>query len=396
MVSGAYSVGGFDLNVHGRPIPFGADTQNFTFLPFTGSVPVGLNLDTGYETAELRAQWIVADFGRRMGRHQQAQLGVDIAQLQTHRAYETVANDVAVAYYQVLRADSLKRIAEEAVRRAGDDLDVARKLEKGGVVEKEKVLRAEVALAQAQRGLDAAEAGVGVAVAALNLSIGLNVSAATEVTAVLDSPEFGLTLADCLGQAVSRRRELQVAQLSIQSAQLGGQVARAEFRPKIEAGGLLTDSQHSAPRTHTDLALGFIKLEWGLFEGGRRIGDVEIADAKTRAAAAEAEALADTIAFQVTQAYRQLVVARRGIDRSKPAVEQAREAYRLLRARYAKGDATPAEVTDAETALTRAEQDQLNSTYDYLTALARLNFAIGLPPAAPDKPAAAGGPPARP
>jgi len=152
-----------------------------------------------------------------------------------------------------------------------------------------------------------------------------------------------------------RRRELQVAQMSIQSAQLGGKVARAEFRPKIEAGGLLTDFQQSTPRAHTDLALGFIKVEWGVFEGGRRIGALDIADSKTRAAAAEAEALADTIAFQVNESYRQLVVARRGIDRSKPAVEQAREAYRLLRARHAKG-ATPRRrrVTDSEAALTRA------------------------------------------
>src|SRR5262245_53550591 len=109
-----------------------------------------------------------------------------------------------------------------------------------------------------------------------------------------------------------------------------------------------------------------------------------MAGAGARAAAAQAESLADTIAFQVNEAYRQLIVARRGIDRSKPAVEQAREAYRLLRARAARGDATPAEVTEAETALTKAEQDYLNSTYDYLIALARLNFAIGLPSVPPE------------
>src|SRR5205807_971998 len=154
-----------------------------------------------------------------------------------------------------LRARSLKRTAEEAVRRAEDDLDVAQKLAKGGVIEKEKVLRAEVLLAQARRGLDAAEAGVGVAVAALNLAIGLNVSAPTEVLTPPELPEFGLTLADCLGEAVVRRRELEVAQLSIQSAQLGGRVARAEFRPKVMAGGSLLDFQQSAPRAHADLAL---------------------------------------------------------------------------------------------------------------------------------------------
>ncbi|MBP3954885.1 TolC family protein [Gemmata sp. G18] len=379
-----YSVGGFDLNAGGAPVPFGAGTPNFTFLPFTGAVPVGLNLNTGYELAELRVQWLLADFGRRMGRYWQAELGVDIARLQTDRAYQTVANDVALAYYQVLRARSLRRIAEEAVRRAEEDLDVAKKLEKGGVIEKEKVLRAEVLLSQAQRGRDAAEAGAGISVAALNLAIGLNISAATQVLTPVDLPELDLSLADCLGQAVSRRRELEVAQLSIQSAQLGGKVARAEFRPKVAAGGSLLDFQQSAPRGHTDLAVGFIKLEWNLFEGGRRVGEVRISDSKLRAAAAQAEALADTIAFQVNESYRQLTVARRGIDRSKPAVEQAREAYRLLRARAARGDATAAEVTEAETALTHAEQDYLNATYDYLIALARLNFAIGRSSVPPD------------
>jgi len=374
-VVAGYSAGGFDLNARGSAI----GSNNFSLLPTIGVLPAGLNLSTGYELAELQVQWLLVDFGRRMGRYRQAQLGVNIAQLQTDRAYQTVANEVTLAYYQVLRARSLKRIAEEAVRRAEEELDVAKKLEKGGVIEREKVLRAEVLLAQALRGLDGAEAGVDVSAAALNLAIGLNVNAPTEVVDSPGLPEFPLSLADCLGQAVAQRRELEVAQLSIQSAQAGGQVARAEFRPKIVAEGSLFDLQKSVPRGQADLAIGSIKLDWGLFEGGRRIGELRIADSKLRAAAAQAESLANTIAFQVNEAYRQLIVARRGIDRSKPAVEQAMEAYRLLRARAAKGDATPSEVTDAETALTRAEQDYLNSTFDYLSALARLNFAIGLP-----------------
>jgi hypothetical protein len=58
---------------------------------------------------------------------------VDIAQLQTERAYQTVANEVAVAYYQLLRAQSLGRIARESVRRVEDDLGVPRKLAQVGV-----------------------------------------------------------------------------------------------------------------------------------------------------------------------------------------------------------------------------------------------------------------------
>ena len=102
-----------------------------------------------------------------------------------------------------------------------------------------------------------------------------------------------------------------------------------------------------------------------------------MADSQIREAVAQADSIADTIAFQVNQAYRQLVAARKGIDRSRPAVEQTRETYRLVVARSRQGDATPAELTEAEAGLTRAEQDYANSVYDYLTALERLQYAMG-------------------
>src|SRR5262245_65789177 len=72
--------------------------------------------------------------------------------------------------------------------------------------------------------------------------------------------------------------------------------------------------------------------------------------------------------------------ARRGIDRSRPAVNQAAENYRLVQARARVGDATSAEITDALSTLTRSQQDYLNSIHDYLIALVRLEFAMGLTP----------------
>jgi hypothetical protein len=48
--------------------------------------------------------------------------------------------------------------------------------------------------------------------------------------------------------------------------------------------------------------------------------------------------------------------------------------------RAAEGDAIPSEITDASTALTRAEQNHLNSVYDYLSAIARLEYVMGVSP----------------
>ena len=367
------SAGGFDLNVNGS-------LTGFAFLPGLGALPFGLNNHTGYELAEMKLQWLICDFGRRSGRYRQAGLAVEVAQLQSDRAHQTVANEVAVAYYQALRTRALRKIAFDAVRRAEDDLKVAKQLGKGGVLEKEKVLRVEVLLAESQRLLDASEGAEVVALASLNLAIGLNVNAATGVQERSDIPPFAQSLAECLQSAVELRREFQVARRSIDVADEGRRVAKASFAPRILAEGSLFDFQQAAPQGRADLALGFIKLEWGLFEGGRRVAEVRASDSKIRAAMAEAESIADTIAFQVTEAYRNLVTAQRAIAFSRPAVTQAEENRRLVRARAKLGDATSADITDAEATLTRAQQTYLNSIHDYLIASVRLEYAMGTTP----------------
>ncbi|MDR3635929.1 MAG: TolC family protein [Isosphaeraceae bacterium] len=380
----AYSVGGYNLNVGGDsfrlPSAGQASIPGFTVVPPGFALPVGLNLSTGYELAELKLQWLVIDFGRRLGTYEAAQLGVDIAQLQTDRAYQTVANEVAVAYYNVLRTRALRRTAREATRRSEDQRDVARKLAGGGVLEREQVLRAEVLLAESLRLLDMAEEAVGVAEAALNLAIGLKPGEMIGVAEPPEVPEFRPALCDCLETAIRGRREFQVARRTVEVAQAGNRVATASFAPKVVAEGTLLDLQQAAPRGHADIALGFIRMEWTMFEGGRRVASKRIADSKVREAMAQAESIADTIAFQVNENYRRLMTARLGIDRARPAVEQARENYRLVRARAVEGDATPTEITDAQTALTRSEQNHLNSIYDYLSAIARLEYVMGVSP----------------
>jgi outer membrane protein len=366
-----YHAGGFDLNT-------GGEATGIAILPPGGSLPLGITVDTAYELTEMKLQWLVCDFGRRLGVYRQSQLAVDIAELQTSRAYQTVAQEVAIAYYKVLRTKSLYRTAVESVRRAQEDLELARKLAKGGVIEDEKVYRAEVQLATTQRALDVAEAAELVALAALNLVIGLDVNAPTILEETTSIPPFDLSLAGSLETAVAQRRELDVARRTIQVAQEGVKVARADFAPRILAEGILQDFQQNEFHGRFDLALGVIKLEWGVFEGGRRVAEVHVAESKIRAAMDQAQSIADTIAFQVNESYRRLIAARRAIDLSKPAVKQAEENYRLVKARFVKGAATATDIVDAETVLTRAEQDYLNSRYDYLTALAQMDYALGV------------------
>ena len=120
-----------------------------------------------------------------------------------------------------------------------------------------------------------------------------------------------------------------------------------------------------------------LHLEAPLYAGGRHRGDLRAADADIEAAVADAQAILDAISLQVNLAYRGVVAARERIDLARTAVVQAEENLRLVRVRYRNGTATPTDVVDSEAALTRSQQRFYSTTYTYLAALARLDYAVG-------------------
>jgi outer membrane protein TolC len=378
LVATNYDVGGFSLGVGGEPIRLGKGLPGFNVAPGIGVVPIGLGIGSSFQLAELKLQWLLLDFGRRLGRLEQARLALDVAQLQTDRAYQTVANDVAVAYNNVLRTQALRRTAQDALRRAEDELTDARKREREGVVEREIVLRAEVQRAETLQQLHSVTEGEFVALAELNLTMGLKSNQPIRVVETPSIPPLATSLADCLQTAVQERREFRVVRRLVEIAAEGGRVARADFAPKIIASGSVFDWQQQTDKGHVDFRLGIIRLEWVLFEGGRRIAATRVADSQLRQAMAEAESVADNIAFQVNEAYRNAVTAWVGIGDARPAVDQARENYRLVQLRLREGSATPTEITDAQASLTRAQQNYFNARYGYLIALSRLEYAMGV------------------
>jgi outer membrane protein TolC len=378
LVEANYDVGEFSLGVTGNSVPVPKSLSGFNFIPGVGAVPFGLNIGTNFELAELKVQWLLLDFGRRLGRYEQARLAGDVAQLQTDRAYQTVANEVAVAYYNVLRSQALRRTTQDALRRADEELADARKRQREGVIEREVVLRVEVQRSETLQADHAATEAEFVALAALNLAIGLKCN---QPVRVLEPPEpqpMAISLADCLETAVRERREFNVVRSTVEIAVQGTRVARAEFAPKVIAAGNVFDFMQQHNDGRVDFRLGFIRLEWTLFEGGRRIAATRVAQAQVRQAMAQAESIADQIAFQVNEAYHEAVTAWVGIADARPAVEQARENYRLVQLRLREGAATPTEIADAQASLTRAEQNLLNARYNYLIAMDRLQYAMGV------------------
>ncbi len=348
-----------------------------TLPTYVGNLAFGGTSDR-FDLAELNVQWVLWDFGRTPGRFGQAVTQVEIAKLQYDRAKQTVAYNVAVAYLQVLQARARQVVAAEAVRRAESFLRDARNFYKRGAGIRNNVLRAEVLLSEMRLNLVKARTAEGIAVAALNQAIGINVSLPTAVIDRALEPSGMLSLADCLQLAVDNRDEFGVVLRAIRSARLGTGVAQADFCPKVLVGGVGAH-QDTPAVANANILAGGLNIELALFEGGRRRGKLQAAEAELRMAVAQGKEVCDRIAYEIHAAYLLIDNARQHIDLSRTAVIGATENLRVVRSLFEHGDATPTDVVDGELALTRAQQELFTALYEYQTAMARLAYAVGAP-----------------
>jgi outer membrane protein TolC len=345
----------------------------------TGIILSSANETHSYAQAELQLQWTVWDFGRTAGRYRQAGARARIAELQSTRAEETVGFEVASAYLQALRAGAARRIQDEAIRRAEATLRDTRSRRAAGVAERDDVLRAEVQLAAAEEDLDVAQEAERAAVARLNNAMGRNAGLPLTVVDWETQPPLDLSLVQCLEMAAAQRPEIGVAREAVAAAQSGRQATAAEFLPRVYAlasvgalgGSNIESGSQEGAGLHIDLPL---------YTGGRRKGELRAADADVQQAVADARSILDSVTLQVTLAHLAATTAHRRIERDRPAIVEARENLRLVSNRYRNGTATPTDIVDAETALTRAQQRLVSATYEYLGALVSLDYALGNSP----------------
>jgi outer membrane protein len=346
----------------------------------TGIILPTVTSTHAFAQAELQLQWTLYDFGRTGGRYNQAVARERIAELQSARAKQTVGFDVASAYLLALQAGATRRIQEEAIRRAEATLRDTRSRRAAGVSEKDDVLRAEVQLSAAAEDVDLAGQAELTALARLNNAMGRNASLPLTLVPWNSEPQFNLTLVHCLEIAAGQRAEIGIAREAAAAAQFGRESTEGEFLPKVYAlasvgavGGssIVTGSQEGAG-LHIDLPL---------YTGGRRHAELCAADAEIRQTLADARSVLDGVTLQVTLAYIAATTAHRRIERDRPAIVEANENLRLVRNRYRNGQATPADIVDAEVALTRSQQRLVSANYEYLGALVGLDYALEDPPA---------------
>jgi outer membrane protein TolC len=325
-------------------------------------------------SAQVQLSQLLFDFGKTAASTDAARKLSEVALENVELQRQVLTQAVKREYTNINFSQRLIRVNEQALQRAELNLRSARGFFEVGTRPKSDVTRAEVDVANARVDVIRARNAERLARAALNTAMGVPVDTPTRVIDNLVYQPSSLDRARLMDEALRRRPESRQARLRAEAADAQLRRAFRDFFPDISGvgayGGLRTSLDENWSAT--------LSLSWSIFDGGNRIARHREAQANLEAAQATVRATDLDIHNQVEQVLITVNEADERIQAAQKAVESAQENFRLAQGRFDAGVGTILELTDAQLALTLAQNTEARALADYRIALYDLDRAVGL------------------
>jgi outer membrane protein TolC len=357
-------------------------TANLAAMGIHISVPIpGFQFPTfvgPFTTMDARATVTqsVFDFSS-IKRFQASKVGISAARSDVDSTEEQVAAQVARAYLAAVRADADVESAQSDVTLAEAVLKQAENQKAAGTGTGIEITRAKVQLANdRQRLLVAGNQRTSARLQLLRV-MGLRLDTELALTDKLAYvPVDAVTMEQARAQALKERPDLKAQQEREANARMSASATKMERLPTVAAfgdyGSIGTGFDNALPtRTYG------VSLRVPVFDGGRRDARRAESASQYRSEKVRTNDLKEQIELDVRlaldgldSAEQQVKVAKEGLDLSENELAQARR-------RVDAGVAIGVEVTDAQTRLERARDNQTAALYNYNVARIDLAQSMG-------------------
>lgn len=302
---------------------------------------------------------------------------LDASEASATRTRFRTAVEIEADYYDALAEQELTRVAEERVRRAGEQLEVARARVLSGAAVQTDSLQLRLELTRARVDLLRQRTALRVARLELGRRIGLDGPVAAAPVAAGPMPALPLTDEEAVAEALGEGPAVRAARAQASAAAAAARVAWSAFFPTVTLSGQISafdDRFFPSATTRSSVAL---TVALPLWNNGQR----EAALSRARSGAivadvarndAERAARRDAIA-----AYEAYETARASTALAEEGVTVARENLRVQEERYRAGATTIIDLVTAQVDLAVAEADLVQARYATRLALAGLEAILG-------------------
>jgi outer membrane protein len=326
--------------------------------------------------ARVSASQSVFDFSA-IRRFQASKVGVSAARSDVNGSAEQVAAQVARAYLAAVRADADVEAARANVTLSEAVLKQAENQKSAGTGTGIEITRARVQLANDRQRLLVAENARRAAGLQLLRTIGLRLDTELVLTDKLQYvPVDAVTMEQAKAQALKERPELEAQREREATARLAASATKLERLPTVAAFGDYGSSGTGLDNSLPTRTIG-ISVRVPLFDGGRRDARRAESASQYRAEKVKTNDLKEQIELDVRLALDELHSAEEQVKVSKEGLELAENELAQARRRYEAGVAIGVEVTDAQSRLERARDNQTVALYNYNVGRIDLAQAMG-------------------
>jgi outer membrane protein TolC len=357
-------------------------TANLAAMGIHISVPIpGFQFPTfvgPFTTMDARATVTqsVFDFSS-IKRFQASKVGVSAARSDVDSTEEQVAAQVARAYMAAVRADADVETAQSDVTLAEAVLKQAENQKAAGTGTGIEITRAKVQLANDRQRLLVAGNQRTSARLQLMRVMGLRLDTELALTDKLAYvPVDAVTIEQARAQALKERPDLKAQQEREANARMAASATKMERLPSVAAfgdyGSIGPGFDNALPtRTYG------ISLRVPVFDGGRRDARRAESASQYRSEKVRTNDLKEQIELDVRLALDALESAEEQVKVAKEGLDLADNELTQARRRVDAGVAISVEVTDAQTRLERARDNQTAALYNYNVARIDLAQSMG-------------------
>ena len=371
-LNGAEARTGLALSSYYPQISIAADwSKGRSFLTAQESIR-----STEVNTDALYLKQTIYDFGRTSGSVDAARSNRDAADKTLTVTRQDLALRVRSAFYLLLATEKQVIAVRETVNAREDVRRQAQEFFNQGIRAKVDVARAEANLYTAKTALIRAENNR--EITRIELANAMGIASMGERTLVEPSPP-SLPLPErsqSQQDAVLNRAELQQFAALKMVANANLKTAKGSYLPILSGTASVGYADRDFPPTGNVWGVG-LNLTMPLFSGFSSVEQVREASANINAIEARQNNLKLQIIKEVESAWLGANEAAARMVSTEKEVAAANESKVLAEGRYQEGVGSIIEVTDAQSQALDAQTANNQAMFDYYTALARLNRAMG-------------------
>lgn len=301
--------------------------------------------------------------------------------------YRTTQYDVVLgvdqAYYEVLVAQQLVKVAQQTVATRQTVVDQVSELTRNKLRSDVDLSFAQVNLADAKLMLLRAQDRLQAAYATLAQALGTQQSIQYQLLDQPMPPEAPRDVEQLIKQAFQSRPELASLRLQVEADQKFAHAERDLKRPTVNltaVGGALP--YINPGNANADIPNGYetvaINVSIPIFNGRLFSARRQAAEYQLQASQQRVRDLQNRIARNVRASWARATTSFEAITAAQQLLTQANLALNLAQGRYSLGLASIVELTQAQLGQTSAEVENLNAKYEYQEAYAGLQYALGL------------------